>query len=143
MSQVLPGAYYFMEDIIAVNAGAGRPYREAIAARYLASPRFRRMLLAQSVFWSVPALILGAALTVVAVIPPVPEDVAYGICWAVPFLWAVLWAWITVKWCAKEIRLERSEWERDETPNLALKNVPNSEIAISTGNGSTEIASAA
>ncbi|RCI09960.1 hypothetical protein L249_8584 [Ophiocordyceps polyrhachis-furcata BCC 54312] len=88
---VLPGAYYFVEDIVAVNAAAGRPYREALAARYRASRRFRRMLYVQSLFWSVPALVLAAALTAVAVTPDVPATGAYGVCWAVPFLWSALW----------------------------------------------------
>ncbi|UKZ53463.1 hypothetical protein TrVGV298_007255 [Trichoderma virens] len=84
--KVLPGVYYFIEDVVAVNAGAGRPYREALAARYNASPRFRRMLFVQSLFWSIPALILAAGLTVVALIHPIPATVSYGICWAVPFI---------------------------------------------------------
>ncbi len=78
--EVLPGAYYFMEDVVAVNAGGGRPYREALAARYQASHRFRRMLVNQSLFWSIPSLILAIPLTVIAVIHAVPAKVAYGIC---------------------------------------------------------------
>mgnify|MGYP003629408724 FL=1 len=77
---VLPGAYYFVEDVIAVSAGAGRPYREALAARYKASRLFRKMLLHQSLFWSIPPIILAIPLTVVAVIHEVPAPVAYGIC---------------------------------------------------------------
>lgn len=77
---VMPGAYYFMEDVVAVNAGAGRPYREALAARCKASPRFRRMLHIQSLFWSIPAIILAIPLTVIAVIHDVPATAAYGIC---------------------------------------------------------------
>ncbi|PHH89326.1 hypothetical protein CDD83_6291 [Cordyceps sp. RAO-2017] len=109
--KVLPGAYYFVEDVVAVNAGAGRPYREALAARYKASPRFRRMLYVQSLFWSVPALALAAALTVVALVHPVPATVAYGVCWAVPFLWMAVWGVITVSWCKREMVRERVEWE--------------------------------
>ncbi|KPM34210.1 hypothetical protein AK830_g12366 [Neonectria ditissima] len=111
VTQVLPGAYYFVEDVVAVNAGAGRPYREAIAARYKASPRFQRMLYVQSLFWSIPALILAVPLTVIAVIPQVPATAAYGICWAVPFLWAILWGIITIQWCKKDMVRERVEWE--------------------------------
>lgn len=111
---VLPAAYYFMEDVIAVNAGAGRPYREALAARYKASPRFRRMLYVQSWFWSIPALVLAGALTVVAVIPQVPATGAYGVCWAVPFLWAIVWGIITVKWCKSDMVREREEWQANQ-----------------------------
>jgi len=78
--KVHPGVYYFIEDTIAVNATAGRPYREALAARYEASPRFRRMIYNQSLFWSIPALILAIPLTVIAVINDVPAEIAYGIC---------------------------------------------------------------
>lgn len=78
--KVVPGVYYFIEDTVAVNANAGRPYREAFAARYEASPRFRRMIYIQSLFWSIPPIIIAIPLTVIAVIHPVPPNVAYAIC---------------------------------------------------------------
>jgi hypothetical protein len=82
-------AYYFMEDVMAVNARAGRPYREALAARYAASPRFRKLLREQSWFWAIPPIIVAIPLTVIAVIPPVPATAAYGICKFYPS-WAFL-----------------------------------------------------
>ncbi|PHH65912.1 hypothetical protein CDD81_860 [Ophiocordyceps australis] len=109
--RVHAAVYYFIEDVVAVNAGAGRPYREALAARYRASPHFRRMLHVQSLFWSIPALVLAVPLTVIAVISPVPATAAYGVCWAVPFLWAALWGAITVIWCKREMLRERIQWE--------------------------------
>lgn len=69
------------------------------------------MLYIQSLFWSIPAIILAACLNVIAVIPPVPEDAAYGICWALPFLWAILWGIITIKWCKRDMVRERLEWQ--------------------------------
>ncbi|KHN99010.1 uncharacterized protein MAM_02708 [Metarhizium album ARSEF 1941] len=110
--KVLPAAYYFMEDVIAVNVKAGRPYREALAARFKASRRFRRMLYVQSMFWCVPALVLAAALTVVAVVHDVPATAAYGICWAVPFIWCAVWVSISVWWCKRDMVRERIEWEQ-------------------------------
>lgn len=77
--EVHPGAYYFLEDIVAVTGGAGRPFREALAARYAASPRFRKMLLQQSLFWSIPGFLVAIATTVVVVINQVPEPVSYGL----------------------------------------------------------------
>jgi hypothetical protein len=77
--KVLPGIYYIVEDIVAVNAGGGRPFREGLAARYNASPIFRKMIRDQSWFWSIPGLFVAIACTVVVVINPVPEPVAYGI----------------------------------------------------------------
>ncbi|KAB2099702.1 hypothetical protein AG0111_0g12068 [Alternaria gaisen] len=118
---VLPGVYYFVEDVVAVNAGAGRPYREAMAARYKASHRFRKMLVNQSLFWSIPSIILAIPLTVIAVIHEVPASVAYGICWSVPFLWAALWSVISILWCKRDMQREREEWEAYEVSMLADK----------------------
>lgn len=77
---VLPGAYYFLEDVMAVNARAGRPYREALAARYKASPRFRKLVRFMSWFWAIPPIIVAIPLTVIAVIHAVPATAAYGVC---------------------------------------------------------------
>lgn len=77
--EVYPGVYYLIEDIIAVNANAGRPYREALGARYTASPRFRRMIRNQSLFWSIPAVIISIALIIIVCIHQVPKNVAYGV----------------------------------------------------------------
>jgi hypothetical protein len=77
--KVLPGIYYIAEDIIAVNAGGGRPFREGWAARYNASPIFRKMIRDQSWFWSIPGLFVATACTVVVCIHPVSQPVAYGV----------------------------------------------------------------
>ena len=74
------------------------------------------MLHTQSWFWSIPSLILAAALTVVAVIPPIPPAISYGICWAVPFMWWGLWGIITVRWCKRDLVRERLEWEAGVEP---------------------------
>ena len=76
---VHPGAYYFLEDVVAVTGGAGRPFREALASRYGSSPKFQKMLLNQSLFWSIPGLLVAFATTVVVVINQVPEPVSYGL----------------------------------------------------------------
>jgi len=111
--RVLPGIYYIAEDIIAVNAGGGRPFREGWAARYNASPLFRKMIRDQSWFWSIPALFVAVACTVVICIHPVPKAVAYGIGWGVPFLWAGIWAAITVPWVRSVMAKEKKGWEED------------------------------
>ncbi|OAP56249.1 hypothetical protein AYL99_09428 [Fonsecaea erecta] len=110
---VYPGAYYLMEDVVAVNANAGRPFREALAARYRASPRFRRMIMVQSLFWSIPGLLIAIACTVVVCIHPVPKDVAYGIGWGVPFVWVGIWTAITIPWVRRDMHKETVTWEED------------------------------
>ncbi|KAK5104169.1 hypothetical protein LTS08_002054 [Lithohypha guttulata] len=111
-----PGVYYFMEDTVAVNANAGRPYREALAARYEASPRFREMIYNQSLFWSIPPIIIAIPLTIISVINPVPATVAYGITWAIPFIWATVWGLVSLRWCKRDMVRERIEWESTQGP---------------------------
>ena len=136
--KVLPGIYYIVEDIVAVNAGGGRPFREGLAARYKASPIFRKMVRDLSWFWSVGGLIIAGATTVVVVINPVPEPVSYGLgrdvpsllvkCklthsgWGVPFLWAGIWAAITVPWVQSAMKKERISWE--EETNVMKSTMP-------------------
>ena len=76
---VLPGVLYIIEDVVAVNANAGRPYREAVHARYNASPRFRRMVMNQSLFWGIPSVLIGAALIVVVCVHEVKKEIGYGL----------------------------------------------------------------
>lgn len=87
------------------------------------------MLNVQSLFWSIPALLLAAALTVVAVLPQVPTVAGYGVCWAVPFIWAIVWGIISIKWCKQEMVKERLEWEAGE----GCAKVPPEEGSGSTG----------
>ena len=78
--RVKPGVYYIVEDVAAVDANQGRPYREALSARFAASARFQQMMFKQSILWAGPSLILAVGLTVIAVSHPVPRSVAFGIC---------------------------------------------------------------
>lgn len=76
---VRPGVYTFVEDVVAVNGGAGRPWREALDARYNASKSFRILMIELSWFWSIGALVAGAVTTVLVCVHAVPKDVGYGI----------------------------------------------------------------
>ena len=103
-----PGVYTTIEDVVAVDGGAGRPYREALNARYQASPTFRRTLLHLSLFWSLGAIIMGGICT--AVIFTVPVEIAFGIGWGAPWVWAGLWTVYTVRYLQSKLALERLEW---------------------------------
>lgn len=109
--KVPPGVYTLIEDVVAVNGNAGRPYREALEARYLASPRFRHLMRDLSLFWSIPALIIGVILFIVVCIHSVPKSVGYGVGWAVPFVWAGIWLAITFPWVQTRLRQEHREWD--------------------------------
>lgn len=109
---VRPMTYTILEDVIAVDTGAGRAYRKALNDRYEASHGFRVLLHRVDLFWSVPALLVGVACMVVAGVPQVPQTVGYGIGWGVPPLWVGLWAVITTYSVQHFLRKEREEWEK-------------------------------
>ncbi|KAI9814761.1 MAG: hypothetical protein M1827_003027 [Pycnora praestabilis] len=114
ISSTLKGApikaplFAIIEDAIAVDGHGGYPYREALTARYEASPMFRQMLVSLTFFWSISAITVAAAST--AVIFTVPVTVAYGIGWTVPFIWAGIWTAITIKFVQSSLRKEKAAW---------------------------------
>ncbi|KAK4095994.1 hypothetical protein N658DRAFT_481372 [Parathielavia hyrcaniae] len=76
-ARVPPLVLTLVEDIVGVDGGAGREYRNTVLARYEASPRFKKMIAQQNWFWAVGALVDGIG--TMAVIWTVPERVAYGV----------------------------------------------------------------
>lgn len=106
-----PHVYTFVEDVIAVDGNAGKKFREAMKARYAASPRFRKMIAQQNWFWALGALADGIGTMVV--IWTVPEVVAYGVGWGSPFIFAIVWTWISVVWVRHDLREEKRLWSHD------------------------------
>ncbi|KAK3167200.1 hypothetical protein OEA41_010326 [Lepraria neglecta] len=110
---VRPGTYMVIEDVIAVDTGAGRAYRRAINDRYEASPMFRRMLWQLNMFWAVPALAVGVGVTAVVADDRVPQTIAYGIGWGAPPLWVGIWTLITIQWVQVSLRREKEAWSKE------------------------------
>ena len=73
-----PMVYTIVEDIVAVDGGAGKGYRERLRARYDASWRFRLLIAQLNWFWAAGALIDGIG-TMVALWTIPSEQVAYGV----------------------------------------------------------------
>ena len=72
-----PAVFTIIEDIVAVDGGGGVEYREALIARYDASPLFRRMLNRLDGFWGVGALCTATLITVL--LWTIPEQIGYWI----------------------------------------------------------------
>ncbi len=73
-----PMVYTIVEDIVAVDGGAGKGYRERLRARYDASWRFRLLIAQLNWFWAAGALLDGIG-TMVALWTIPSETVAYGV----------------------------------------------------------------
>ena len=85
-----PMVYTIVEDIVAVDGGAGKGYRERLRARYDASWRFRLLIAQLNWFWAAGALLDGIG-TMVAVWTIPSETVAYGVgeCYFLGSYWPV------------------------------------------------------
>ena len=81
--------------------------------RYEKSKRFRRLLRQLDLFWGIPAFVIGVALLVAIGHHGVQQELAYGLGWGVPPLWAAIWAGITTVWVKIALRREHREWTRD------------------------------
>jgi hypothetical protein len=103
-----PAVFTIIEDIVAVDGGGGVEYREALIARYDASPRFRRMLNRLDGFWGIGALSTATLITVL--LWTIPEQIGYWIGWSVPFLWAGLWAFFTIRYVQSCLIEEMNAW---------------------------------
>lgn len=104
-----PITYAIVEDIVAVDGGGGQTYRMALMTRYNASPVFRKLLRHMTWFWGVPSLTVGVAL--MALVFTMRREVAYGLGWGVPAIWAGIWSLMTILWVKRVMREEERGWK--------------------------------
>lgn len=112
-SPMRPGIYTIIEDVIAVDTGKGKAYREALNARYEISPRFRRMLRQLNWFWAIPAVIVGGGAIAIVWIQDIEQTVSYGLGWGLPPAWAVIWVFLTILYARRCLRMEKVAWVND------------------------------
>ncbi|KAJ9145064.1 hypothetical protein NKR23_g5488 [Pleurostoma richardsiae] len=103
-----PLVFTLIEDVVAVDGGAGQSYRTRLMARYKASPSFRRLIAGINWFWGIGAFLDGVGTLVV--IWTVKQEVAYGVGWGSPLVFATVWTLITVHWVRRALREEKRRW---------------------------------
>jgi len=69
--------FTLVEDIVAVDGGAGKEYRERLMARYKASPKFRLLITQLNWFWGVGAFLDGVV--TIVLLFTIDEIAAYGV----------------------------------------------------------------
>lgn len=67
----------FIEDVVAVDGGAGKTYRQRLLNRYKISKHFRALIKGLNWFWGIGSILIGAGS--LAVVWTVPQEIAYGI----------------------------------------------------------------
>lgn len=111
-SQLRPGIYWVIEDVVAVDGSGGVEFRERLNARYEASHDFRQMLHRLTLFWGIGAE--TAAVVVTILVFTLQRDAAYCVGWAVPFIWAGVWTLITFRWVKRSMKLEETRWAENQ-----------------------------
>ncbi|KAK5124049.1 hypothetical protein LTR85_002246 [Meristemomyces frigidus] len=110
-SQLRPGIYSIIEDVIAVDGSGGTTFRENLNKRYEASHVFRAMLRRLGAFWAVGAE--GIAVVTTILIFTLSGEVAYVVGWALPFVWAGIWTLATYLYVKKNLREEQRQWAEE------------------------------
>ncbi|OSS54040.1 hypothetical protein B5807_01450 [Epicoccum nigrum] len=103
-----PGIYAYIEDICAVDGSGGTEFRQRLNLRYQASKAFREMLHRLTLFWAIGAIVCATVTT--AIIFTIQRDAAYVVGWILPFLWAGIWAAITIPWVQRDLEKEYNDW---------------------------------
>ncbi|THZ04714.1 hypothetical protein D6C93_02317 [Aureobasidium pullulans] len=107
-SQLRPGIYWIIEDIVAVDGGGNIEFRERLNTRYEASHYFRQMLHRLTLFWGIGGELAAAVVT--ALIFTLQKDAAYVVGWTVPFIWAGIWTLCTFWYVKRSLRFEEENW---------------------------------
>lgn len=105
-AETRPGVFVIVEDVVAVDGGVGRAWREAWGARYEASPVMRGFLKRMDLVWG------GTGLGFVGVVWGVvfgvgDQEVGYVVGWALPWVWAGVMTVATVWGARRMLRRER------------------------------------
>ncbi|KAI0011572.1 hypothetical protein F4779DRAFT_572284 [Xylariaceae sp. FL0662B] len=98
----------FIEDVVAVDGGAGQTYRRRLLDRYRVSARFRALIKGINWFWGVGCMMTGAG--TLAVVWTVPEVIGYGIGWGAPLGFTIIWTFITILWVRRGLKVEKKRW---------------------------------
>jgi hypothetical protein len=108
-----PFAYFFVEDVIAVDGGGCTEFRQAWRIRYEESHLMRHHLRAVSLMYGISGGLVAAALLTTAWVAP--TDTEYGLCWSMPWLWAMITGTTNIVWTNRMLARERADWSWSPT----------------------------
>jgi len=108
---VRPAVYYVLEDIVAVDFGYKRPWREALRNRYDASPLFRRHMRRQTWYWIFQSIIQFAITA--AVTWGASYHFAFGWVLGQFFIWAFVAGFGSNRLAVYELRKEHAWWKEN------------------------------
>lgn len=110
-----PALYPIIEDFGALEMSGERAFRRQLMLRYDASELFRNMLLKLTWVWGIFFMITGSGTTVAIML--LPEDIAFGVGWGMPYPCVAAMTIATVVYVRKSLRFEREDWRKKLASN--------------------------
>ena len=108
-----PALFGFIEDAGAIEGQGGVEYRKQLMKRYEMSPRFRRMILLLSWGWGLGLLGIASVATVLIMV--IDTDIGFGLGWGLPYIFAGIYVFFTVRFVRSQVARERAEWGKEAT----------------------------
>ncbi|KZV99780.1 hypothetical protein EXIGLDRAFT_723859 [Exidia glandulosa HHB12029] len=106
-----PFAYFFVEDVVAVDGGGCTEFRQAWRVRYEESSTMRKHVRDISLIFGCSGVTVAIILLVTAWVAPL--DTAYGLCWSMPWLWGMVLSLVTVILTNRMLVRERTNWRSE------------------------------
>ncbi|KAH7103854.1 hypothetical protein BKA62DRAFT_615405 [Auriculariales sp. MPI-PUGE-AT-0066] len=104
-----PFAYFYVEDVVAVDGGGCTEFRQAWRVRYEESLPMRAHLRNISLMWGLGGCLLSGILLATAWVAPL--DTAYGLCWSMPWLFIMVAGFHNVRLTHRMLIDERENWQ--------------------------------
>ena len=106
-----PGAYYIMEDVVAVEGGGRSAFRRALKERYERSPIFRQLVYEMTVYWAMAGLVfigVNATLTFTTDV-----TVAFGATLGWIPIWALIGFLFARLWIRRRLSQEKQSFKNE------------------------------
>lgn len=99
------GAYSLVEDIVAVDSGQGRTYRQQLVNRYKARKTVQSLCHETDLLWGISGMVIGIG-TISLVFAFSDEDLAFALGWAIPWFFAAVMRVLMIAICKLRLRHE-------------------------------------
>ncbi|KAF8857191.1 hypothetical protein BDZ45DRAFT_436626 [Acephala macrosclerotiorum] len=103
-----PALLAIIEDSASIEARGELAARLAVIRRYESSPLFRRMIERLNWVWGLG--FMGIAIITTILIFSLKEEVAFGVGWGLPYIWATIFVLGSVAFAKASLKEERRLW---------------------------------
>ncbi|TGZ82517.1 hypothetical protein EX30DRAFT_363057 [Ascodesmis nigricans] len=139
-SEAPPAVFTIVEDVVGVDGRGGLDFRRAWLKRYKESWYFRELLWRLTLFWGIGAFMCFGVTAAVVLPKSVGKYVAFAFGWTFPFIWAGMWALLTIFYVKGELKKEQEVWSVEMTEIRARERqggapVPSIEASRQTSDG--------